>query len=66
MNSASQEIPLQQGEDGRVRLLPDAMKDLDEGFEGNYLTENANALTLSEEEWKMQEARRQLEEAARQ
>ena len=66
--SDGQRFDLQEMEDGTVRLSPEAMKALDEQF-GNNPTptpENADAPQLTEEEWKLQEAQRMLEEAASQ
>lgn len=62
----SQTLPLQEGEDVRVRLSPESTKALDEQF-GNELAaqQDANSPQISEEKWKMQEALRMLEEAAR-
>lgn len=51
-----------------VCVSPEAMKALDEQFENTPTPtpENADAPQLTEEEWKMQETLRQLEESARQ
>ena len=59
-------LSLQRGEDGRMMLSPEAMKALDKEF-GNKPPpqQNANSPQISEEEWRMQEALRQLEEAVR-
>ena len=66
--SDGQRFDLQEMEDGSVRLSPEAMKALDEQFENTPTPtpENADAPQLTEEEWKLQEAQRMLEEAARQ
>ena len=64
--SDGQRFDLQEMEDGSVRLSPEAMKALDEQF-GNTPTpapENAVDHQLTEEEWKLQEAQRMLEESA--
>ena len=62
-----QRFDLQEMEDGRIRLSPEAMKALNEQS-GNKPPprQDANSPQISEEEWRLQEAQRMLEEAARQ
>ena len=66
--SDGQRFDLQEMEDGSVRLSPEAMKALDEQF-GNTPTpapDNTVDPQLTDEEWRLQEVQRILEEAARQ
>ena len=65
--SDGQTFTLQRGEDGRMMLSPEAMKALNEQS-GNKppLQQDANSPQISEEEWRLQEAQRMLEEAAQQ
>lgn len=63
----SQTPPLQQGEDGKMMLSPEAIKALDDEFVNKPQQQKANqSFPLLEEEWKMQEILRQWEETARQ
>ena len=64
--SDGQTLSLQRGEDGRMMLSPEAMKALADKLGNNLPPQNANSPQISEEEWRLQEALRQLEEAARQ
>ena len=62
-----QRFDLQEMEDGRIRLSPEAMKALNEQS-GNKPPpqRDANSPQISEEEWRLQEAQRMLEESAQQ
>ena len=64
--SDGQEHASQEMEDGRVHLSPEAMKVLDEQFGSITFPEDVDPSIRTEEEWKMQEALRMLEEAAMQ
>ncbi len=64
--SDGQTFTLQRGKDGRMMLSPEARKDLAAGLVNKPLSQNANAPQITEEEWRLQEAQRMLEEAAKQ
>ena len=64
--SDGQTLSLQRGEDGRMMLSPEAMKALDKELGNKPSSQDANSPQISEEEWRLQEALRQLKESARQ
>ncbi len=66
--SDGQRFDLQEMEDGRIRLSPEAMKALADKLGSNIppVPENAGAPPLSEEEHRLEEVLRMLEEAAQQ
>lgn len=59
-------LDLRHGADGRIMLSSAAMASLNERLRNKTPPQNANPPAQTEEEWKMQEALRMLEEAARQ
>ena len=58
-------LDLRHGADGKIMLPSVAMASLEEKSGNNLPPQNANPPQLTEEEWGMQEALRQLEDAAR-
>lgn len=66
VNSDPDGLDLRHGTDGRIMLSSAAMVSLDERLRNKTPPQNANPPAQTEEEWKMQEALRMLEEAAKQ
>ena len=66
VNSDPDGLDLRHGADGRIMLSSAAMASLDERLRNKTPPQNANPPAQTEEEWKMQEALRMLEEAVSQ
>lgn len=66
VNSDPDGLDLRHSDDGRIMLSSVAMSSLDDRLRNNPPPQNANPPAQTEEEWKLQEAWRMIQEAARQ